>query len=152
MKSFRPIFALAAAAGTLLTSMPCAWSQSPQNANPQAAAISPNCQLINEALSVQDALNRFNSALAAHDIDQMQAAGIEAASAKGWQRFFKENPSATISDRCSGSDLSISGDTASWSCTETSTLVSQGKPVQYAHNIRFTFTRKNGSWTISDRK
>jgi ketosteroid isomerase-like protein len=101
---------------------------------------------------VQDALNRFDTALAAHDVQQLLAAGIEPASVKGWQRFFKDNPRATVTDSCSGSDLSISGDTANWSCKETSTIVSDGRPVQYAHNIRFTFTRKNGEWTIADRR
>lgn len=152
MKTLRFTLSLAAAALLFLISAPGAWCQGPESNNQQPIAISPACQLVNEALQVQDALNRFDTALASHDVQQLLAAGIEPSSAKGWQRFFKDNPRATVTDRCSGSDLAISGDTANWSCTETSTIESEGKPVQYAHNIRFTFTRKNGEWTISDRR
>jgi hypothetical protein len=152
MKSFRFLLSLAAA-GMLAVSTPGAWSQPSQDdANQQAASVSPACQLVNEALNVQLALNRFDTALASHDVQQLLAIGVEPSSAKGWQRFFRDNPRATVTDTCSGSDLSISGDTANWSCKETSTIVSEGKPVQYAHNIRFTFTRKNGEWTLADRR
>jgi hypothetical protein len=152
MKSFQYFLSLAAA-GMLAISNPGAGAQSPQDgANPQTASISSACQLVNEALSVQDALHRFDSALASHDVQQLLAAGVEPSSAKGWQRFFRDNPRASVTDSCSGSDLSISGDTANWSCRETSVIVSEGKPVQYAHNIRFTFTRKNGEWAVSDRR
>jgi hypothetical protein len=152
MKSFQFLLSLAAV-GLLAVSTSAVRSQSPQDdASQQAASISPACQLVNEALNVQLALNRFDTALASHDVQQLLAVGVEPSSAKGWQRFFRDNPRATVTDTCSGSDLSISGDTANWSCKETSTIVSEGKPVQYAHNIRFTFQRKNGEWTIADRR
>jgi hypothetical protein len=144
---------LAATAATLALAVPAARAQNADgNANQQAIAASPNCELVNQALEVQAAVSRFDSALASRDVQQLLASGIEPQSVKGWQRFFKDNPRATVIDRCSGTDLSISGDTANWSCTETSTIESEGKPVQFAHNIRFTFTRKNGEWTISDRR
>jgi hypothetical protein len=147
-------FLTLAATGALALAAPGAECQGPESSSAQQQAITvpPACQLVNDALKVQDALNRFDTALAAHDVQQLLAAGIEPSSAKGWQRFFKDNPRATVTDRCSGTDLSISGDTANWSCTETSIIESEGKPVQFAHNIRFTFTRKNGEWTISDRR
>jgi hypothetical protein len=152
MKSFHSFFSLAAA-GLFAVSASGAWSQLPQDdTTQQTASISSACQLVNEALNVQLALNRFDTALASHDVQQLLAVGVEPSSAKGWQRFFRDNPRATVTDTCSGSDLSISGDTANWSCRETSVIVSEGKPVEYAHNIRFTFTRKNGEWTISDRR
>ena len=154
MKSFRFLLSHVAIAGMLAVSVPAAWSQGPENTNDQqqAIAIPPACQLVNEALRVQEAINRFDTALASRDVQQLLASGIEPSSVRGWQRFFRDNPRATVTDRCSGDDLSISGDTANWSCKETSTIVSEGKPVQYAHDIRFTFTRKNGEWTISDRR
>ncbi len=153
MKSFRFFLALVTATGVLAIAASPAGAQGPENNNdPQAVVTLPACQLVNDALQVQDALNRFDTALASRDVQQLLASGIEPASVKGWQRFFKDNPRATVTDRCSGTDLSISGNTANWSCTETSTIESEGKPVQYAHNIRFIFTRKNGEWTISDRR
>jgi hypothetical protein len=153
MKTLRLTLSLAAAVSFFALSTPGAFCQGPESSdNPQPIVIPPACQLVNEALQVQDALQRFDSALASHDVQQLLAAGVEPSSARGWQRFFKDNPRATVTDRCSGSDLAISGDTANWSCTETSTIESEGKPVQYAHNIRFTFTRKNGEWTLSDRR
>jgi hypothetical protein len=161
MKSVRFFLALMATAATLAVTftlaVPSAQAQGPENtagnsSEQQAIVIPPSCQLVNEALQVQDAINRFNNALASRDTQQLLASGIEPASVKGWQRFFRDNPRATVTDRCSGNDLSIAGDTANWSCSEMSTIVSDGRPVQYAHNIRFTFTRKNGSWSISDRR
>lgn len=153
MKSLRFLLSLVAVAGMLAIAAPSVWSQGPENNNDhQAIVIPPACQLVNDALQVQDALNRFDSALASRDVQQLLASGIEPASVKGWQRFFKDNPRATVTDSCSGSDLSISGNIANWSCKETSIILSDGKPVQFAHNIRFTFTRKNGEWTISDRR
>jgi hypothetical protein len=153
MKLFRFLLILVAAAGTLAMAAPRALCQGPENNNDRPAiTIPPACQLVNDALQVQDAVNRFDTALASRDVQQLLAAGIEPSSVKGWQRFFKDNPRATVTDSCSGNDLSISGDTANWSCKETSVIQSDGKPVQYAHNIRFTFTRKNGEWTISDRR
>jgi hypothetical protein len=153
MKSFAYFLSFAAAAGTLVLAAPAASAQGPENntSQQQSIAASPNCELVNQALEVQEAVNRFDNALASHDTQQLLASGIEPQSVKGWQRFFRDNPQATVVDRCSGADLSISGDTANWSCKETSIIQSEGKPVQYAHNIRFTFTRKNGEWTISDR-
>jgi hypothetical protein len=110
------------------------------------------CQVVQEATHVQEALDRFDSGLAAHDIQQLQAVGIEPVSAKGWQRFFKSNPEATVSDNCPVTSLFIAGDKALWNCMETSTITSAGKPVQYARTIQFTFTKRDGLWIISDRR
>ncbi len=153
MRSSTAFFALVVTAGAFAVTAPDALAQAAKdNAASAAARMTAACQVIAEATLVQETLDRFDSALAAHDVDQLQAAGIEPASAKGWQRFFKSNPDAKVTDNCPVTDLFIGGDTAVWNCTETSTITSAGKPVQYAHLIRFTFTKKNGEWMISDRK
>lgn len=142
-----------AAAGSLALSASAVLAQAENDSESRAAArITAACQVVAEATGVQEALDRFDSALAAHDVDQLQAAGIEPVSAKGWQRFFKSNPEAKVTDSCPVTSLFIGGDTAMWSCMETSTIVSEGKPTQYARAIHFTFTKKNGSWMISDRR
>jgi len=110
------------------------------------------CQVVNEATRVQETLDRFDSALAAHDVDQLQAAGIEPVSAKGWGRFFKSNPDAKVTDTCPVTTLYIGGNTAIWNCKETSTITSSGKLTQYARMIQFTFTKTSEGWLISDRK
>jgi hypothetical protein len=146
-------FLALAAVGAAAAIGPSAMGQSAQQStNSAAARMTAACQVVAEATLVQETLDRFDSALAAHDVDQLQAAGIEPVSAKGWQRFFKSNPEARVTDSCPVTDLFIGGDTAIWNCMETSTINSSGKPVQYAHVIRFTFTKKNGEWIISDRK
>ncbi len=153
MKSFRLIFALAAAAGTLAATAPVAFAQTAQDEeNSASARVMAACQVVQEATLVQEALDRFDTALASRDMQQLQAAGIEPVSAKGWQRFFKSNPNATVADSCPVTGLYIAGDRALWNCVETSTISSAGKPQQYAHLIQFTFTKKDGSWTISDRR
>ena len=152
MKSSWLFFSLVLA-GMMVFSSPRALPQSHQsNLNQQAIAISASYTAGTEATGVQDALNRFVAAVASQDVQQLLAAGIRPASAKGWQRFFKENPRAKLTDRCAVSDLYISDNTANWSCTEVATVISEGKPVPFAHLIRFTFTRTNGQWIISDRR
>jgi hypothetical protein len=105
-----------------------------------------------DAILVQAALSHFDSALALRDMGQLQAAGIQPGRVKGWQKFFKNNPQAQVTDNCPAPSLVIMGDTANWDCIETATIISEGKPLPFAHIIRFTFTRKNGAWTISDRR
>jgi len=116
------------------------------------ASESTTYQLAEEIGSVQATLEAFDSALAAHDVERLQAVGIKKVSAKGWQKFFKENPQATVTDRCSLSELFISGDTASWTCTETATIIYEAKPRAFDHVIRFTFAKTNGTWMIADRR
>lgn len=145
--------ALAAAAGIVAAAAPNGFAQSPaSNVAPAAARMIAACQVVEEASLVQETLDRFDSGLAAHDIQQLQASGIEPASARGWQRFFKSNPDAKVTDNCPVTSLFISGDKALWNCMETSTITSAGRPTQYAHLIQFMFTKKDGTWMISDRK
>jgi hypothetical protein len=153
MKSSRWFLALITAAGSFAAVGPHVFAQAANDETASAAArMIAACQVVTEATRVQEALDRFDSALAAHDADQLQAAGIEPVSVKSWQRFFKSNPNAKVTDSCPVTTLFIGGNTAIWNCTETSTISSGGKPVQYAHLIQFTFTKKDGAWMISDRK
>lgn len=153
MKSFGLSLILVAAAGALAFTAPGAFAQNPKSTvNPAEARIVAACEVVQEATGVQQTLDRFDSGLAAHDVQQLQAVGIEPVSAKSWQRFFKSNPDARVTDDCPVTALFIAGDTALWNCTETSTITSAGKPAQYAHLIQFTFSKRDGEWMIADRK
>jgi len=123
-----------------------------ESVNPAEARIVSACQVVTEATGVQEALDRFDSGLAAHDIEQLRAAGIESVSVKGWEKFFKSNPDAKVTDDCPVTSLFLAGDKALWNCMETSTITSSGKPVQYARMVQFTFIKTSGGWLITDRK
>jgi hypothetical protein len=153
MRSFGLILALVSATGSLVMAAPNAFAQaSGYSANLLSASESTRYQLAEEAVPVRAALNQFDSALAMHDVEKLQAAGIKQVSAKGWERFFKNNPRATVTDHCPVSQLFISDDTASWTCTETATVISEGRPRSFVNVIRFTFARRNGTWMIADRR
>ena len=147
------LLALLGAICWLTTAAPGAFAQNARDnaATPDGPAPAAE-RALEEAALVRMTLDQFDSALASHDVGQLQAAGVKPASAKGWQRFFKSNPGARVKDNCPAYALYISGNTAYWACTETATIVSDGEPLVFTHLIRFTFTRKNGAWTISDRR
>lgn len=142
---------VAVVSGLLAMVPPHAFSQAPGYDAPQLSAPAAY-QPVPKAVPVQAALNQFSSALATHDPDKLQASGIKPASIKRWRKFFRENPRATVLDRCPPSDLSISEDTATWTCTETVTIIFDGKPLSFPHVIHFTFARNNGTWMIADRR
>ena len=101
---------------------------------------------------VRAVVDKFDTALALRDINQLQAVGITSANANGWRRFFKSNPNAAVTDDCPANTLSIvSNDSANWTCAETVTIVSHGKPVPFSHVIHFVLTKTNGEWRISNR-
>lgn len=153
MRSRRILSILAAAAGVLAIAAPHAFAQvSGGGILPVVSAASDPHQFQQAAAPVQEALNQFDSALATHDIGLLQATGIKPSHARGWQKFFRDNPEASVTDSCPASALMIAGDTAHWYCTETATVISERKPVSFSKLIRFTFTRTSGVWTISDRK
>jgi hypothetical protein len=145
------ILALAAMACALAT--PNAFAQkTAYNFAPSVVPASAELRPMEEAATVQATLNQFDSAVASHDVEQLQAVGIKPGSARGWQKFFKSNPEATVTDDCPVSTLVILSDAAVWSCTETVTVISEGKQVPFALGVRFTFAKKNGVWTIADRR
>ena len=77
--------------------------------------------------------------------------GMSKSQAKGLENFFKSYPGSTVQDACSASALSVSGDSAQWACKETTTLKVSGREISSAHDIRFSFVKKNGAWSISER-
>ncbi|MDE3186500.1 MAG: protein kinase [Acidobacteriota bacterium] len=109
---------------------------------------------VDERALVEGTLNSFKAAWNAHDMARMRAAwaGMSPQQAKGLQSFFKDNPKASVADDCPSSALHIAGDTADWACTETTTIISGGRPLSSAHSIHFTFARKGGTWIIADRR
>ncbi len=107
---------------------------------------------VDQGALVRAALDNFNSALAAHDVGKMQSLGLKSGDAKNLRNFFKDSPTAKMSDDCPPSALSIAGDTATWACTETTTVVISGKPQSRSLGIRYTFTKRGGNWAITDRR
>lgn len=151
MKSLASFLALIAVVGLLAIPAPHSWSQT---ANFVSSVVNSSVARpgVGEAALVQARLDQFNSALASHNVTGLQAVGVKPVNAKRWQRFFKENPAANITDRCPVGELVISGDAATWDCTETATIVSEGKPLAFQHVIHFTFSKQDGIWMIADRK
>lgn len=117
-----------------------------------AVAASAPFRLVDNAVPVRAALNQFSSALEMRDLGRLEAAGVKPASVKLWQKFFRENPGATVTDQCPASELTISGDRAAWTCTETVTIIFEGKPLSFPHAIHFSFARNNGAWIVADRR
>ncbi len=153
MKSSKFLVTLAAAAGTFAMVAPIAFAQSSEHSEmPPAVTASTAGQPVEAVARVRAALDQFDSALASHDVGELQAQGIKPKIAKRWQEFFRDNPRASVTDNCPAWALVISGDTAQWHCTETATIISEGKPVPFAHLISFTFTKKDQGWMISDRR
>jgi hypothetical protein len=122
----------------------------PPPSTPSSTPIRP----VDETALLQEVVSRFESAYNAHDIARMKSAwtGMNAQQSKGFQNFFKGNPEATVNDNCTHSSLTISGDTAQWACTETTTVKSGGKLQGSSRPIRFSFVKNSGSWSISDRQ
>lgn len=108
---------------------------------------------VNEPALVEAALNSFKSAYNAHDMGRMRAVwtGMSKSQAHGLESFFKGNPGAKVQDDCPASSLSISGDSAQWPCKETTTLIVSGRTISSSHPITFSFSKKNGAWSISAR-
>ncbi len=124
MKSLASFPALFAAAGLLAMSAPQTWSQTAHLVS-SVADSSVARPAVGEAALVQARLDQFNSALASHNITELQATGVKPVNARRWQKFFKDNPAAQITDRCPVWALAISGDAATWDCTEKAMIVSE---------------------------
>jgi hypothetical protein len=153
MKFAGYFLAVVSAIGLFAMAAPHAISQQPgYGMSSFSASNAPTYRDRDEALPLEAAMDRFNYALANHDVGMLQAAGVKRSSAKLWQRFFSENPRATVADTCPASDLLISYDTGYWNCIETVTIISEGKPKSFIHVIHFTFARKRGIWLVADRR
>ncbi|MGB6743437.1 MAG: hypothetical protein WBE38_07220, partial [Terracidiphilus sp.] len=111
-------------------------------------------QAVDQSALIQAALANFYAAYNAHDVGRMQAiwTGMKPAQAKGFQAFFKANPTSKAANNCSPGALSISGDSASWTCSETSTFVSGGRTQSHTQDIHFTLVKRGGNWTIVGRE
>jgi tetratricopeptide (TPR) repeat protein len=105
---------------------------------------------VDETPAIKSALNAFTSALGSHNVDGMHAAwgSMPAGQEKSYRELFKNAPKVSMTDECPASGLSVSGDSATWSCTET--VQNPGQRTQTVR-YRFTFSKRGGSWTISNR-
>jgi len=149
MKSIAKVFAIAAIIGSLAAA---AAAQGSAN-GPGKPVVPVAWQPADEAASVQVTLNRFVAALAAHDVQQLQAVGVDPAELKHWQKFFREVPDARVTDDCPAPALFLSRyGAAIWNCTETTTLGTGRKTTPFVHPIQFRFARRNGDWTVAERK
>lgn len=103
------------------------------------------------AALVRAALEKFTAALAAHNVSGMKAVwpSMSSSQEKGFRGFFKSNRDARITDSCDPSALTISGNSASWTCSETTTIAASAAP--FSHTIRFAFRKTGGNWIIADR-
>lgn len=153
MKTAGSILATVLGMGLLAMGAPSAFSQkSGYGASSFSGSDAAAYREEQEALPLKAALDRFNYALANHDVGMLQADGVDDSSAKLWQQFFSENPLATVSDRCPISDLLLSYNIGYWTCTETVTIISEGKPRPFMHVIHFTFAKKRGVWLVAGRR
>ena len=123
----------------------------PKPSAPEPTPAAP--QPVDQSALIQEAVNAFDAAYNAHDVGRMRTiwTGMKPAQAKQFQSFFKDQPTSHVSDNCSGVP-NISGDSASWTCSETSTFVSGGRTQSHSVTIAFTFARHGGSWTIAERQ
>ena len=128
---------------------------------PKAVAAAPKplvapktaAAVIDEPALIQQVLNNFKAAYNAHDMARMRGVwtGMSKSQAHGLENFFKGNSGAKVEDDCPASSLSVTGESAQWACKETTTLVVSGRPLSSSHDIRFSFVKRNGTWSISER-
>lgn len=120
----------------------------------KASAPAPKPQPAGPKTLIRAALEKFDAALSSHNVSAMKAAWpkMKSSQAKGFQSFFKDNPKARITDSCSTSSLTVSGNTASWACNETTTLIVNGRKTSSQHGIHFTFAKSGGNWIITGRR
>lgn len=125
---------------------------------PKAVAAAPKpaaapAPVVDESALIRQVLGNFKAAYNAHDMGRMRGVwtGMSKSQARGLENFFKGNSGAKVEDDCPASSLSITGDSAQWACKETTTLIVSGRPLSSAHDIRFSFAKKNGTWSIAER-
>jgi hypothetical protein len=118
-----------------------------------APVTSTNSQPVDDSAGIRQAIATFEAAYNAHDVGRMQAiwTGMKPAQAKTFAGFFKDNPATSVTDSCPPSNLNISGDSATWTCSETNTFKVNGKMTPNNITIHFVFARHNGNWSIVGR-
>jgi len=106
---------------------------------------------VDEGALLRTVMSNFEAAYNAHDVARMQAiwTGMSSQDARKYEGFFKSFPSVTIKEDCPSSSLNIEGNSAEWSCTEM-TLI-KGNSTQ-SQKMRFSFSKRNGEWTIATRR
>ncbi|MGB7191367.1 MAG: hypothetical protein WBD10_14595, partial [Acidobacteriaceae bacterium] len=122
-------------------------------AAPKPTAVPKATPTIDEPALLQQVLNNFKAAYNAHDMARMRGVwtGMSKSQAHGLENFFKGNSGAKVQDDCPASSLSVTGESAQWACKETTTLVVSGRPLSSSHDIRFSFAKRNGTWSITER-
>ncbi|MGB6688123.1 MAG: protein kinase [Terracidiphilus sp.] len=120
----------------------------PKTEKPAPAA--PAAPAVDDSVLIRAVVNNFNSALSAHNVGGMQASwpGMRPQDAKKWQGLFKNTPGIKVVDSCPASALNISGETATWGCSVNLTI--PGNSPLPPQGIRFSLTKKNGTWAIED--
>lgn len=108
---------------------------------------------VDETALLLAVVQKFNGALAAQSVDAMRAEwpGMNKGQEKGFQNFFKSNRGAKMSDSCTPFSLTVSGDTATWVCNESTTIIAGGRPATSQHSITYSFKKASGNWVIADR-
>ncbi|HEX4030073.1 MAG TPA: protein kinase [Terracidiphilus sp.] len=126
----------------------------PKQAAPAPAPVAAAPQPVDPSVAIQESINGFDAAYNAHDVGRMRSiwTGMNSGQAKAFQRFFKDQPSSHVADNCPAGALSVSGDSATWTCSETSTFNSGGRTQSHSVQIRFSFAKKGAGWTIVDRQ
>ncbi len=109
---------------------------------------------VDQTALVRATVAKFNAALAAHSVSAMKAVwpSMKSGQQKGFQNFFKSNPHAKMQDACTPFSLTISGDSATWVCNETTTIMANGSPKSSEHSIHFTFKKAGNGWVIENRR
>jgi serine/threonine protein kinase len=117
-----------------------------------AAAPQPVAPRVDDGALIQAVLANFNAALRAHSVPRMRSVwtGMSSGQARLFEKTFKDNPQMTIFDSCPAASLTISADTANWTCTETIVANAQAQP--NSHTTHVTLAKKGGVWSIVDRR
>jgi hypothetical protein len=106
------------------------------------------------AALIQQTISNFDAAWNSHDIGRVETiwTGLKSGQAMELADFFKGNPESHVTDSCPPGALTVDGDTANWTCTETSTFKSGAKMVPHTLIVHFIFARHSGSWEIVGRQ
>ena len=138
--------------GTLQRTVSIGVTPKPEPVAPPSPPVTPPPPP-NPAVAIRAALTSFYAAFNAHDVGKMRAiwTGMSAKDSKQFEQTFKEVPSMKITYNCPASGLSVSGDTADWVCSETTSYVSDGKPASTTRQEKFQLAKTGTGWTITDR-